>query len=239
MLNFLVVEDNVIQCKQLINYISEEIPDIRLYCMAHTGKEALKIIDQKNVDIILLDLNLPDISGVDIIKKITNKNIEKYKKSIILISGDARMLLETIKSPYVYTYFTKPANLSNISKCINEIIKQKRNFSNEELILHKISKELNTLHFNFSYVGTKYLKECIFETYKKGDKELTNLSKDIYPIIAKRYNKSSNNIHTNIKQAVKAMYYDCEESLLNKYFNYDYCIKPRVKEIILTILNKL
>ena len=31
MLNFLVVEDNVIQCKQLINYISEEIPDIRLY----------------------------------------------------------------------------------------------------------------------------------------------------------------------------------------------------------------
>lgn len=61
--------------------------------MAHSGQEALEIIEQRAVDIILLDLNLPDISGVDIIKKITIKNIEKYKKSIILISGDTKMLL--------------------------------------------------------------------------------------------------------------------------------------------------
>lgn len=93
MLNFLVVEDDAIQCKQLINYMSEEISDIRLYCMAHSGQETLEIIEQRAVDIILLDLNLPDISGVDIIKKITIKNIEKYKKSIILISGDTKMLL--------------------------------------------------------------------------------------------------------------------------------------------------
>lgn len=239
MLNFLVVEDDAIQCKQLINYMSEEISDIRLYCMAHSGKEALEIIEQRAVDIILLDLNLPDISGVDIIKKITIKNIEKYKKSIILISGDTKMLLEAIKSPYVYTYFTKPANLSNISKCINEIVEQKREINNKEFIFCKINKELRALHFNFSYAGTKYLRDCIYETYKRGDKELTNLSKNIYPIVAKRYNKSPNNIHTNIKQAVKSMYFDCEESILNKYFNYDYCMKPRVKEIIFIILSKL
>lgn len=117
-----------------------------------------------------------------------------------------------------------------ITNCISQ---------NNENIKIKINNELKHLHYNFSYNGTRYLAEVIFEVYKQKDSHKDNLQKNIYPIIAKKYNKSINTIHGNIKQATKCMYLDCEESIINKYFNYSYFVKPKLKEIIFTILNKI
>ena len=75
--------------------------------------------------------------------------------------------------------------------------------------------------------------------YKNKNIDYENLSKNIYPIIGKRYNKSANTIYCDIKQAVKAMYYDCEEETINEYFHYSYFMKPKLKEIIFTILRKI
>lgn len=66
-----------------------------------------------------------------------------------------------------------------------------------------------------------------------------NLSKNIYPLIAKKYNKSVNNIHTNIKQATKYMYRDCDSNILKNYFCFYDDVKPTEKQVIYTILNKL
>ena len=48
-----------------------------------------------------------------------------------------------------------------------------------------------------------------------------------------------NNIHTNIKQATKSMFYDCPEDILKDYFNFDEAKKPKEKLVIATILNKI
>lgn len=239
MFNFLIVEDNVLQCEQLVNFISTKVSNIRLYYMAHSAQEAIDIINKEIVDIILLDLKLPDMSGIEIINEIENNKIEKYINSIILITGESKMLFQVLNSPYINNYFVKPANLLEISNSINKIMEQKKLDNNANMILEKINNELSILNFNFSYVGTRYLKECIYELYIRKDENLANLSKEIYPIIAKKYNKSVNNIYSNIKQSIKIMYYDCDSIVLTHYFNYSYCVQPKAKEIIFTILNKL
>ncbi len=58
----LIVEDNIIQSKQIINYIFKHNEDIKLYHIAYTYKDAINIIKKQAVDIILLDLKLPDMS---------------------------------------------------------------------------------------------------------------------------------------------------------------------------------
>lgn len=73
MLNMLVIEDNVIECQQLINIISSQISDLKLYSMTFNGKDALDILEKDKIDIILLDLILPDISGINIIEYIERK----------------------------------------------------------------------------------------------------------------------------------------------------------------------
>ncbi len=149
------------------------------------------------------------------------------------------MLTQILKSPYIYNYFTKPPNFDEIVRCLNNIVKERNCQEKEHTILKKIDIELNHLHFNFSYNGTKYLKECIYELYIKNELDFENLSKNIYPIIAKKHHKSANNIHTNIKQSVQSMCCDCDENTINSYFNNTFFVKPTVKEIIFTILNKL
>jgi DNA-binding NtrC family response regulator len=48
-------------------------PDVRLVC-ASTGAEGLRLVDQSNPDAIILDLNLPDISGLDLFRRLREKD---------------------------------------------------------------------------------------------------------------------------------------------------------------------
>ena len=239
MLNFVIVENNLNESKNIINFLSKNNADIRLYNMASTGKQAIKILREKNIDFFILDINLPDLMGIDIINFISKNNYLNYKSSIILIGDEEQFSLKYIKNPYVYCYFTKPINLENISECIKKLTNKKKEELDKERIYKKIDVELSNLNFNFSYKGTKYLKECIFELYLAKNMDFDNLSKNIYPILALKHNKTVNNIHCNIKQSVKAMYYDCEEKTITKYFNYSVFTKPKLKEVIFTILSKL
>ena len=57
--------------------------------------------------------------------------------------------------------------------------------------------------------------------------------------MAEKYNKSVNTIYGNIKQAINAMFFDCEERILEEYFKYSFVVKPKPTEIVYIILNKL
>lgn len=238
MTNVLVVEDNFYQSKQIINYLSQRNKELKLYSMVYSGEEALEIIEEQKVDIIILDLKLKGMNGVDVIKEIEYKKIEKYRSSIIVVSGDYSMIRQVYNSDYIYRCFLKPFNFNEIEESIEKIICE-NNYEMETDVKSKINKELKKLKFNFTYKGTKYLSECIYQIYKSNESDVDNLSKEFYPIVAEKYNKSVNTIYGNIKQAINAMFFDCEERILKEYFKYSFVVKPKSKEIVYIILNKL
>ena len=241
MINILVIEDDMIQSQHLINIVSSEIEEIKLYNISINGKEALEIIDKGNVDIILLDLNLPDISGVEILSYISDNNIDKYMNSIVVISGDSNLIsqLPSFCYSYICAIIHKPIIYNDLIYKLSEIVKFKNKIKTDNVIKNKINRELEYLKFNFSHNGTRYLAETIFELYSNRTKSIDNFKRDIFPILAKKHNKTVNTIEGNIKQAINCMFFDCNESILMKYFHYSFIIKPKLKEICFTILNKL
>ena len=58
MIKTLIIDDNFHFVQWLVNTISNKIPDIKLENIACNGEEALKIIESKNIDLILLDLQI-------------------------------------------------------------------------------------------------------------------------------------------------------------------------------------
>lgn len=106
-------------------------------------------------------------------------------------------------------------------------------------IRKKIRQQLSYLNFNYCNNGTKYLEETILEIYKEKYNFDGNLSKNIYPIIAKKYNKKVDTIYGNIKQATNYMLSECNKNIIISYLGYSYYVKPKVQEIIFAILNKL
>lgn len=241
MVNVLIVDDNFDYSKNLINIIANENPKIRLYNICTDGKEVIDVIthQQEYIDIILLDLKLPNYSGIEILKYMENNKLNKYKDSIIVISGELDFLLKVRNNTYVHSFVSKTSGFDSIIKEINELVKIKDTEKNS--IEYKVHEELEKLNFNFSYIGTQYLFETILILYNKYKNcfEMQKLEKNIYPIVAKKYKKTVNNIKTNIINVCDLMCYDCKDEVLKVYFGDTFSRKPTPKIIMITILNKL
>ena len=239
MFNMLIVDDNIFYAKKLVNIIGDNIKDIRIFSVATSGFEAINMLQKDNIDIVLLDLKMPRISGLDILNSLSEEQSEHYENSIILISGESELIVKARNNKTVYGYVVKGSGTDNLIIKINEIIEEKNNSMKEKDTLKRIIKEVQFLGYNLSYKGTTYLVESIYYMITNPNKNYDNLSKSVYPILSKKHNKSIGNIKVNISKATDIMYYECERNRLNEYFNFYLDYKPKPKSIISTIINKL
>ena len=236
MQNLLIIEDDLIQSHNLANTICRANSNIRLYGIVPTGDEAKNIIKEEIVDIVILDLKLPDMTGIELIEFISNNNLEKYEESVIIYTGDMSLLSKAINNKYIYNYCSKNMGVEYIVKHINNLVNEKENQFVPSYLNSQIKFELKKLNFDFSYNGTKYLYECIYQAYISDNKYDINLDREIYPMISKKYQKTKNSIKTNIFHAISMMYYDTDEKVLSNYFGYNIINKPKTKELISTIM---
>lgn len=126
-----------------------------------------------------------------------------------------------------------------ILSVINEFIYRKMTYKREEKIKNKIFNEISYLGFDIMHKGTKYLLESIEYIILNPEKEVSKLERDIYPVLSKKYGESIHNIKCSINRATTSMYYECDVNKLKKYFYFRDDIKPSVKTIIDTIVNKI
>lgn len=80
-LNILVVDDNDIITKQISNYLQKEEISQKIWC-AHNGTDACKIIIDSKPDLVLLNLKMPDMNGLDLIERFKNEDIK-----FVIVSG--------------------------------------------------------------------------------------------------------------------------------------------------------
>lgn len=108
----------------------------------------------------------------------------------------------------------------------------------EKTLRSRIKEELKSLKYNYSYKGTKYLEESIYLLYKNGY-EKDNLSRDVYPIIAKKYNAKIQTVKCDIIQASANSYYECEQKKMEEYFGLELTSKPKTKDIMFAVMRNL
>ena len=119
MYNILLIEDDRPLNKAISVYFKKEI----FYVLSSfSGQEALDILFQNNLDLIILDINLPDLSGFDLIEqiKIINSNIP----ILILSACDLDSAILHGFNLGAEDYVTKPFNIEILHKKINVILKR-------------------------------------------------------------------------------------------------------------------
>lgn len=244
MINVLVVAKSITCWKDLINNVISQNEELKVVGIASTKKEITKTFSKIHIDIILLNeknLNLNKILKSNSIKK----NISPY--SIIIVS-DEFIDKDKFNSKYIYECVKyKENNFKDIIYTTNALANIKTNpklINCEETIVEdvikgKIKNELKYLGYNPSYIGTKYLIDVIYILYCSDNYYNNNLEKDVYPILARKYNRSINNIKCNIINSTNSMYYDGEEERLMNYLKEFSLPKPGPKKIILAILENL
>lgn len=128
-MKLLIIEDEPELAKSIANYLSEAL----IKCeFAETCQQAMDKIDTFDYDCILLDLMLPDGSGIKILEYL--KSLNKQEGVIIISAKDA--LDDKIKGLELGAddYLTKPFHLSELSARIHSVIRRKQFGGNSNII---------------------------------------------------------------------------------------------------------
>lgn len=81
----------------------------------NTAIDALKWINENNVDLIFLDLHMPKFSGIDFIKSIKNPS------NIVITTSDPNFAVEAFNFPFIVGYLIKPVTQTQFKKIVERI----------------------------------------------------------------------------------------------------------------------
>ena len=127
--NILIIEDDLETLELMIEIFESEFSTVY---SAIDGYEAIEVFNQNKIDVILCDINIPKLDGLDTINKL--RKID-YSVPIIIVSAysDSNNLLRASNSN-IQGYFTKPLTLDKIDNILNKIFyHQNHEFINKKL----------------------------------------------------------------------------------------------------------
>ena len=108
----------------MLTYFTEavrklDLPELEVL-FASSGKEALDITEKRPVDLVILDIRLPDISGIDVLRKI--KSLRPLTE-VLIVTGHASVetAVEAMKAG-ARDYMEKPVRLNLLHEKMRSII---------------------------------------------------------------------------------------------------------------------
>jgi len=160
----LIIDDNIAICKLLEMKLSKLGHRIQT---AQTGHKGLQLATEQIPDLILLDIHLPDETGLKILEKL--QSVEKLSDPlIILMTGDTSedIALEGLKKN-VHEFAYKPLRFPEFSLKVSNWLKRKRRKDDLKRLNFQLSQERIILNQYFSEdVVSKIVKDNISKKMK-------------------------------------------------------------------------
>lgn len=133
--NCLIVDDEPLSIKLIRGYI-EELDDFSIVGEAKNALEALRILEIEKTDLIFLDINMPRISGLDLIKSM------QYPPKVIIISAHKEFAIDGFELNVV-DFLLKPVSFDRFLKAVNKFkskitAETNKNIHNESIYVDNV-----------------------------------------------------------------------------------------------------
>ena len=134
--SILVVDDHQIIRDMLENTLSRE--SYTVHC-AGSAEEALKILSQEPIDVVISDEVMPGMTGTQFLAVVRKEYPDIIR---IILTGHASLesAMHAINEGKIYRFLTKPCNLVDLSVTIRQALQEKY-LTNENKRLAKIVKQ--------------------------------------------------------------------------------------------------
>jgi DNA-binding LytR/AlgR family response regulator len=110
-MNCIIIDDEA-TARAIINQLCDKIEKVNVLEEFPNAIQAIKYLNQNEVDLIFLDIHMPDFTGFDFIQ--TLKNPPK----IILTTSDTKFAIEAFEYDCIVDYLVKPIELTRFKKAI-------------------------------------------------------------------------------------------------------------------------
>jgi two-component system response regulator LytT len=192
----IILDDDEIS-RVLISKMISKSNDIILSETFSNAMEALKYLNENTIDLVFLDIHMPNFNGFDFIKTLKNPPY------IIMITSDKNFAIHAFEYECIIDYLVKPINFDRFLKSINkvkskinipiEILSTKSQENTSELYVN-IDKKLVKINFNsisiieaqgdYIYIITDQKNYIVHSTLKKIEEKLP---KDLFIKIHRSY----------------------------------------------------
>lgn len=145
-LKAIIIDDEPKSRSVLKILLSQLTKEIEIIDEADNAIDGLKLIQSKSPDIVFLDIQMPEITGFELVEKI---HIQKF--ITIFVTSHEEYAIKAIKSN-AFDYILKPIDILDLEKCVEKIIAY---FKLTEISIYK---DLNFVHLNQNTLNISHLK---------------------------------------------------------------------------------
>ena len=240
--------------KELVNLISNA-KDMELVGETGNGRIACQYIQEKQPDVVLVEVVLPEIDGLGVIENIKGEfGEEKQPAFIVLGSISSDHMVECAFQAGADYYIMKPFH----NKSVLSRIRQVMQYGNVNLkVLHNNKEyETKTMEYDLETDVTEVIREIGIPAHIKGYQYiregiimavddinmLNNITKLLYPTIAKKYKTTSSSVERAIRHAIEVAWSRGKIEVLEEIFGYTISAgkgKPTNSEFIALLADKL
>ena len=131
MLRVLVVEDEPVAAEAHAEYV-RRVPGFELASVARTGQEALRALSRQQVDLVLLDMNLPDLHGLDIVRAMRSAG---HTTDVIAVTSarDLQVVRQSV-SLGIVQYVLKPFLFSTLRERLESYARYREELDADEVV---------------------------------------------------------------------------------------------------------
>ena len=162
-MNCIIIDDEA-TARMIISQLCSNVASLNVLEEFPNAMQAIKYLNQNEVDLIFLDIHMPDFTGFDFIE--TLKNPPK----IILTTSDPNFAIQAFEYDCIVDYLVKPVNLERFKKAIDKAEAKKNTISKEVSKSEKVETSSgNDLYVNIDRRLIKIDIPSIYLVEAKGD----------------------------------------------------------------------
>ena len=132
-ISVVIADDNKEFCSILNDYLLNQ-RDIIVTGIAKDGREALTLIQEKQPDLVILDIIMPHLDGLGVLEKLNSMNLNKFPRVVVLSAvGQDKITQRAITLGADY-YVVKPFDMDIFTKRIRDMF-------NDSVAIDNVSKQ--------------------------------------------------------------------------------------------------
>lgn len=229
--SILIADANHDFCKLLTDVISKE-SDMEVIATTCDGAEALAMVNELKPDLLLMDLVLPKLDGLELLRRLPDGN---NRPRVIVLSGFVNSSVLADCSSLGAEYFMpKPCDTTALFAHIRQFNGSVRSSiepagydcqavtqsQQDDLELESaVTDIIHEIGVPAHIKGYQYLREAIILTIK--DMDMINaVTKVLYPEVARKFNTTPSRVERAIRHAIEVAWDRGDIETLQKFFGY-------------------
>jgi len=219
--------------------------DLELVGSTSDGREVLRMAQERKPDVIVLDILLTGLDGLDVIRHLRDTGV---KASYVMVSSFYKDSVVSEAATMGVSYFMlKPFNVETLLEKVRSVTGQGAGWVSQttaprgQSLESVVTEVIHEIGVPAHIKGYQYLREAIILTVN--DMEVINaVTKVLYPEVARKFSTTPSRVERAIRHAIEVAWDRGDLEILQKFFGYTVSNikgKPTNSEFIAMIADRL